>query len=98
MPEMFSIPAATKRERAISAGRSGRCGAWSLDEFNDVPIRVGDVAARDAVPGATRIMQEHRVARYLARLRTLDTFQRGVEVIHTQRDVRAARVAGPGPD
>src|SRR5262249_15935557 len=43
-------------------------------------------------------MQQHRVARYLARLGALDAFQRGVEVIHPQRDVGAARVAAAGPD
>ena len=75
---------------AIHAGSSRRCGAWSLDEFKDVPVWVGDVAAGDPVPGATRIMQDHGLARYLARLRALDAFQRGLEVIHTQRDVRAA--------
>src|SRR5258706_3016356 len=91
-------PAATKTEQAIHASRSRRCGAWSLDEFNDVPVRVGDIAAGDPVPGTTRIMQDHGVARYLTRLRALDTFQRGVKVIHAQRDVRAAGVAAPGPD
>src|SRR5262249_59760340 len=71
-------------------------GAWSLDEFDDVPVRVSDITASDAVPGATWIMQHHRVARYLARLRALDAFHRSMEVIHPQRDMGASGVAAAG--
>jgi hypothetical protein len=42
-------------------------------------------------------MQHHGVARYLTRLRALDAFHRGVQVIHPQRDVAAARIAAPSP-
>ena len=73
-------------------------GSWSLDEFDDVPVRVSDIAAGDPVPGTTRVMQQHRVARYLARLRALDAFQRDAEVIHPQRDMGPAGTAAPGPD
>src|SRR6478672_12734886 len=66
-PAIFSRRAATNTERAIHANSSRWFGAWSLDEFKDVPVRVSDVAAADPVPGATRVMQQHGVARYLAR-------------------------------
>src|SRR5215813_599218 len=89
--------AATTVGRA-NASSSRRRGGWPLDEFNDVPVRVSDVAAGHTIPWATWVMQEHRVARYLARLRALDTFQRGVEVIYPQRYVGPAGDAAPGLD
>src|SRR5215471_21417451 len=83
---VFSRPPRRLRQRLWS-------GSGPLDEFDDVPVRVSEIAAGDPVPGATRVMQQHRVARYLPRLRALDTFQRGAEVIDPQRDVGTAGVA-----